>query len=197
MSQLLPASDGFGPLLQRDYWAVIRNCRLRPSEVVRLVLQRFREFAPAELCEFHRSDRSERELEVGAELDIHVRLAGNCRVRVLHLDSNSFTLGTLAGHPEAGRITFGCYRNDRGDVVFQIRSRARSSSAANYAGFIALGEAMQTGTWTDFVDRVAATTGEGVLAQVHAETRVLSGETARSEELSMLPTFIAQGAEGD
>ena len=51
------------------------------------------------------------------------------------LGQRSLTLGTLEGHPEAGRITFGAYRNDDGDVVFHIRSRARSSTLFNYVGF--------------------------------------------------------------
>ena len=36
------------------------------------------------------------------------------------LRQGHITLGTLEGHPEAGRITFGAYRNERGDVVGNV-----------------------------------------------------------------------------
>jgi hypothetical protein len=57
-------------------------------------------------------------LEVGDELDIHIRLAGDARVRVVHTCPCSITLATLEGHPEAWRITFGAYRDANGHVVF-------------------------------------------------------------------------------
>ena len=99
---------------------------------------------------------------MGDELDIDIRLAGSCAVRVVHRDANSLTLGTLEGHPEAGRITFGAYRNDRGDVVFHIRSRARSSGLTKYLEFLAGGDPMQTNTWVDFINAVAMTVGSGI-----------------------------------
>lgn len=198
--KLVPAAAGYGPLLQRDYWAVISRCRFRPSGLMALVARRFREFAPSELCLFRRADGSERSLHVGDVLDIDIRLSGHCQVRVLHRDRASLTLGTLQGHPEAGRITFGAYRNELGDVIFHIRSRARSSSGPLYAGFVALGEAMQTNTWTEFVNRVAVTAGDGVVSVVHAETCEIADETkggrgtaAGGGSILTGPTFLAQG----
>ncbi len=192
MEELLPASLGAGPLLQRDYWAVVANCRHKPSEVMALVARRFWEFAPEELVRFHRVDGTEEPLEPGDELEVRIRMAGTFRVRLLHRDATSLTLGTLAGHPEAGRITFGAYRNDRGDVIFHIRSLARSSSQGRYVGFLAMGEAMQTNCWTDFVNNVANTVGDGVLGYVYAET-VKRKSRRESNEEAHSPTFIAQG----
>lgn len=146
----VPASSGAGPLVQRDYWGVIREPRGRPSELVALLKQRFWQFPPEDLVRFRRADGTEAPLEVGDELEVHIRMAGACRVRVMHTTATSLTLVTLPGHPEAGRITFGAYRNDRGDVILHIRSRARSSSRTRRFGFLVGGEAMQTGTWTDF-----------------------------------------------
>lgn len=188
---LLPSSRGTGPLLQRDYWAVIAECRLRPREVMELVASRFPEFAPEHLVVFRRLGDG-RPLEVGDELEVHIRMAGTSRVRVVHRDANSLTLATLMGHPEAGRITFGAYPNEVGDIIFHIRSRARSGSSVFYASFIALGEAMQTETWAEFVNRVALTVGDGVLAFIHADTRRLP-EGAEGPEDVASPTFIARG----
>ena len=124
-------------------------------------------------------------------LDVHIKGAGHFGVRVLHADAQSLTLGTLLGHPEAGRITFGAYRNERGDVIFHIRSRARAGTRLRYLGFVSAGEAMQTRCWTDYVNRVAVAYGEGVLGWIHAQTRVCDDEP--EEEATGAPTYQALG----
>jgi hypothetical protein len=193
---LQPPSSGAGPLIQRDYWGVIRGCGHRPSEVIRLVATRFPELPPPEVVVFERdSDGGPAgTLEVGDELDITIRMAGDARVRVVHVAPCSITLATLKGHPEAGRITFGAYRNADGDVVFHIRSRAASGSLFHRLGFLVGGDPMQTTTWTDFVNNVAVTCGQGVAGEVHAETRVVSDdERETGDEALDCPTFTAEG----
>ncbi len=189
--ELAPADGGIGPLLERDYWAVINGCRLKPSQVIDLVRRNFPEFAPRQLARFRRTREVNEPLGEGDELEVQIRGAGTFGVRVLQVDQASFTLGTLTGHPEAGRITFGAYRNRRGDVIFHIRSRARSGSRAHYAGFIALGDAMQTNCWTDFVNRVALTTGDGVVGWIHADKRRFAGGGEVPEDLCG-PTYVAE-----
>jgi hypothetical protein len=189
---LLPAHRGYGSFLQRDYWAVIADCILGPREVVSLLVSRFWEFAPEESVVFRRADGKLDPLEVGDELEVRIRWAGVFRVRVLHRDPNSLTIGTLLGHPEAGRITFGAYRNDYGDVIFHIRSRARSGSRKMAMGFRAVGEPMQTNTWTDCINRLAVAVGAGVIGWIHAETRVIPEEPRDLESLRS-PTFVARG----
>lgn len=191
---LLLPEQGAGPLLQRDYWAVIKDCPHPPSKVMEWVAVRFPEFAPAELCVFEREDASRegQPLEPGEELSVKIQGAGTFGVRVIHKDAQSFTLATLPGHPEAGRITFGAYRNEHGDVIFHIRSRARSGSQFHYMGFVTAGEAMQTNTWTEFVLRAAVTAGEGVVGVIHADTTELEDEPEGSDPVKD-PTFIAKG----
>ena len=194
MDLLQPASSGVGTFLQRDYWAVIANCRFKPSEIAALIAARFPEFPPPEIVVFERAGDGDGCLERGEELDIQIRMAGPARVRVVHKSPCSITLGTLAGHPEAGRITFGAYRNRDGDVVFHIRSRARSSTLFNYVGFRSAGDPMQTSTWTDFVNNVAATCGDGVLGVIHADTVTLRDEeVVPGDEAMDCPTFVAEG----
>lgn len=190
--RLLPARLGVGPLLQRDYWAVIDRCRLTPAEVIDLVACRFEAFAPAEVVHFARHGPPGQPLAPGDELDVHIAAAGLFAVRVLHVDERSLTLGTVEGHPEAGRITFGAYRNDFGDVLFHIRSRARSRTRLHYAGFLALGDAMQTACWTGFVNAVANTTGDGVVGFVHATTSRLARDDDEGGA-AHAPTFVARG----
>ncbi len=188
---LSPAPGGVGPLLQRDYWAVVERCRLRPSEVMDRVARWFEALAPEDVAAFRRRGPGGHPLDVGDELEVRIAGAGTCEVRVLHRDAQSLTLGTLRGHPEAGRITFGAYRNRRGDVVFHIRSRARAGSALQLLGFLAVGDALQTRAWTDFVDHVAHLAGEGVKGWITADKRSCADEpeaAVRSE-----PTFAARG----
>lgn len=124
-------------------------------------------------------------------MHLQIKGAGAARVRVMHTDANSITLGTMRGHPESGRITFGAYRNGRDDVIIHIRSRARSSSATHYAGFLAAGDPMQTNTWTDFIDRLAHTVGDGIIGSISADIRTLD-ETDGLEDMTS-PTYIARG----
>lgn len=188
----MPPSSGAGPLLQRDYWAVLDKCRLRAPEVAALVRERFADFPPEVLVVFRRPDGQDGPLDVGDEMEVEIRMAGKTAVRVVHADDNSLTLATVEGHPEAGRITFGAYPNERGDVVFHIRSRARSSSSARFAGFLTLGEAMQTNTWTDFIDAVAHSIGDGVIGAIQVDTQEVDEDDA--DEAMDGPTFIARGA---
>lgn len=187
---LAPARAGVGPLLQRDYWAVLRGTVSRPSEILASVRKHFASFAPSDLAAFQ-AHCGDRQLAVGDELGIDIRGAGPCRVRVTHSDAQSLTLATLAGHPEAGRITFGAYRDQAGQVVFHIRSRARSDSALRLLGFVLAGEAMQTDTWTDFISRVAAL-AQGKLDGVHAKMETLE-DAGEEEDTLDRPTFLSRG----
>lgn len=186
--RLQSAAEGAGPLLQRDYWAVLSGCALRPSEVMGHVKAHFCELPPESLVHFDAPDG----LGSGAELDIRITPGQSCKVRVVHEDANSVTLGTLEGHPEAGRITFGAYRNGAGDVIFHIRSRARSSSTATRLGFLALGDAMQTNTWTDFINNTAASVGAPVRDVVHADCEEVA-EVPEDDHPLQAPTYRAVG----
>lgn len=184
---LSPSGTGVGPLLQRDYWAVLPGARLRPSELLAHLRAHFQSFAPDELAAFE--VRAGRPLQVGDELSIEIFGAGRCAVRVVHQDAQSLTLATLEGHPEAGRITFGAYRSEAGEVIFHIRSRARSDSLLRLFGFVVAGEAMQTNTWSQFISRVGALAGAAIEG-VQAKLETLDEE---EEDDETGPTFLARG----
>lgn len=187
-SQLLPATQGVGPLLERDYWAVFAGCPLKPSALIAHVRRHFCELPPASLVRFTAPGG----IRLGSDLDISIAPAQQCCVRVIHENEQSFTLGTLEGHPEAGRITFGAYRNPAGEVVFHIRSRARSSRAPERLGFLAIGDAMQTNTWTDFITNAAASAGARIDGAIHADTREVDLVAEDDAPLDS-PTYLAAG----
>lgn len=186
--ELLPATRGAGPLLQRDYWAVMDGASCTPSDLMRLVTDHFCELPPINLVQF----AAPHGVAVGSQIDIHIVPAQDCAVRVIHRSDQSITLGTMEGHPEAGRITFGAYTNPEGELIFHIRSRARSTTLAKRLGFMAIGEAMQTSTWTDFIRHTAALAGATIRDVIHADTQTVE-ELADDDEPLQRPTFVAHG----
>ena len=155
---------------------------------MREVKQQFCRLPPASLVGFTAAGGIAR----GARLDIVIRPGQQCAVSVIHDDDQSLTLGTLEGHPEAGRITFGSYQNAAGDVIFHIRSRARSTTAMTRLGFMAIGDAMQTNTWTDFIRNAASLAGASISGVIHADTETVD-ERPDDDEPLREPTFLATG----
>lgn len=187
-NDVISATQGAGPLLQRDYWAVFAGCALKPSAIMAHIKSHFCELPPVSLVRF----LAPVGLNKDAELDIHIVPAQSCRVRVMHEDAQSMTLATLKGHPEAGRITFGSYRNAAGDVIFHIRSRARSASTSTRVGFLAIGDAMQMNTWTAFINNTAAAVGAQIPDAIRAETKEVE-ELPEDDHPLHSPTFLAVG----
>lgn len=178
-SDIVFASQGYGPLLEREYLAVIEGSTLAPEQIAERVRSHFVSFAPAETARFCCQSRGEGEsLRVGDVLDIELSLVGTCSVRVVHLDDLSMTLRTKQGHPEAGRITFSAGKDPHGLTNFRIRSRTRANGLMNFAGFLLLGKQMQARCWINFIGNVAEAVGGRVLDAVKVRTRVVEERPA-------------------
>lgn len=188
------ASDGDGPLLQRDFRAAFEGTELSPEQVARLVRERFPEFSPPLIATFGRRQETQRTLQVGDEMDIRLSGFGRCCVRVVHVDGQSMTLRTLEGHPEAGRITFGAERDDEGRLVFRIRSRARIHGKLKYVGYRIAGHVLQTRMWSRFIERLAKSCGGRVAGKVEAEGPTEIEERLPDQGGLDTPTFLAKGA---
>jgi hypothetical protein len=171
------AADGTGPLLKRDYFADIEGASCTPEEVATMIRSQFERFAPPETAVFERTEDHPR-LELGDELEIRIALRGPCRVRVIHFDDQSLTLRTLSGHPEAGRITFGAGRDDRGRLTFRIGSRTRASGLFNYLGYLLIGKQLQARCWIRFIDRVAEACGGRIAGRIRVRTERIEEEPA-------------------
>jgi hypothetical protein len=195
VEEVICAAQGCGPLLQREYRGVIVGTGQGPEEIATTVRRFFPTFAPSATAVFRRDDGATDPLEVGDELDIRLALIGRCRVRVAHVDERSLTLATLKGHPEAGRITFGAYRDERGRIVFQIRSRTRANGYLKYLGYFLIGKQMQSRTWINFIWSLARAVGGSLQGPVQVATTRVEEEPADrggSDE----PTFSCGEAEG-
>ena len=143
------AAAGAGPLLQRDYGAILvggthAHRRAWRSSSENNSRNSGRRRPPPSSTRVAWARR----LEVGDEMGIRIGGFLPCRVRVVHVDDLSLTLRTLSGHPEAGRISFKAGRDDGGRLTFQIRSRARSGGLIHYLGFLLLGRTMQARCWS-------------------------------------------------
>ena len=142
-SKIQAASQGHGPLWQRDYHAQVMGCQSTPEQFIAMIRDDFPAFSPSELAAF--TNEKSTPLEVGDEMKVFIQGYGECGVRVVHLDARSLTLRTLQGHFEAGRITFGAYYQD-GNLIFRIRSRARSTDRLRHVGYQLIGKKLQKQT---------------------------------------------------
>ena len=183
--QIQHAARGHGPLWQRDYRARIRGSRLSPEEIIHLARRDFPALSPKELADFSKAGSTP--LAVGEDMKVVIQGYGECGVRCVHIAPRSFTLRTLEGHFEAGRITFGAHE-ENGDLVFRIRSRARSVDRLRHAGYKLIGQKLQEQVWTTFIERVIEKTGGELKGDITVETQEVKATLADMGELD-IPTF--------
>jgi hypothetical protein len=86
-------------------------------------------------------------------------------IRVLHSGDSSFTFVTLAGHLEAGWITFGAHEDD-GWTVAEVCSLAATGDPMYELGFSLFGHSEQEKFWRTTLESLAAHYGVPALAQV-------------------------------
>jgi uncharacterized protein (DUF1499 family) len=188
--EVLHASEGAGPLLQRDYSGVIVGTDWTPERVMEMVTSDFARFSPSELALFTREGDASGCLAQDELMTVDICAAGRCQVRIVNVDMTSLTMRTLDGHPEAGRITFGSMGDPEGRLVFRIRSRARAADLPTYVGYELFGKGMQEKVWVTFVERVAEATGGKLLENVKVETEEVAENLADMGGLDT-PTFVA------
>jgi hypothetical protein len=168
------ASQGYGPLLERSYVAVIEGAKLTPESILDRVRSEFVCFAPAETARFCCRSRGEGQaLQIGDVLEIELALVGNCAVKVVHVDDLRLTMRTLAGHPEAGLISFSAGRDEQERPTFEIRSRTRANGLLNFAGFLIVGKQMQARCWINFIGNLVESLGGQIIGAVKVRTRVV------------------------
>jgi hypothetical protein len=185
------ASEGAGPLLQRDYVIVLEGSACTPEAVAEKIRSDFPLFSPVELARFTRPAGAAGPLVVGDTMHVRIRAVGDCGVMVTHREPRSLTLRTLEGHPEAGRITFGAYRDEAGHLVCRIRSRARQRNRRLFTGYLMAGIHGQTRVWVTFLERLAAACGGRLLGEVLTSTDEVE-ELPEDWGAGEAPTFVTQ-----
>ncbi|MES3034339.1 MAG: DUF1990 family protein [Gemmatimonadota bacterium] len=177
-----PASEGSGALVHRRYEIELPDRAVTRDIVLRLMQLHLTELAPAALANFEKSEGTDEVFRIGDEYEITMLGPWNGRVRVAEMTRDSFTLVTLAGHPEAGHITFSVQEDARshGNLLVRIESWARSRDALVAAAYGALriGRQVQTEVWITFLQRLAVLAGVQTRPEVSITTESLPEPTA-------------------
>jgi len=188
-----PTPEGSGPLLQRDYVLVVRDAACTPEAALEKVRADFPSFSPEQFARFKRPEGETGLLGPEDRMGIDLTGYGYCEVVLTDLDPLDFTLRTIQGHAEAGRITFAALTDISGNLVLRIRSRARAFNPLIYVGHALLGQHMQTRIWMTFLQRWAEACGGEVLGDVICETDRVEESRADRGEVDC-PTVQTEGA---
>ena len=183
-----PAAQGTGPVLARRYYLDVARPRHTPAQLMALVQADLPSFSPVLLADFEQTTGQPGVLRVGDEFHIKILGPWNGSVRVTEASATAFQLITLAGHPEAGRITFAAHLLDgRPDVLrFEINSLARSRDGLVAFAYdtVGGGRLMQEATWVEFCQRVAVASGGQALGPVTVETTRHAPDGSTQQTLS-------------
>ncbi|MDF1555802.1 MAG: STAS domain-containing protein [Deferrisomatales bacterium] len=159
--------DGFGELWHKVYQLRLGGIETTPQEAARYLHTHLSELWPA--GNRLRLVGADRELVPGAIGHILLRLPGGAPlstgVRVLHRCPTSLTLGTLAGHMEAGWITFAAH-DAAGTTVVRVESTARTGDPLYELGFKLFGHGQQEGFWKHTLTALAQHLGVAPRTQV-------------------------------
>lgn len=183
------APEGSGPLLQRDYVIVLDGSPCSPEDAIERLRSDFPRFSPETLARF--SQPAGTPLHVGDVMTINMRGYGCCEVEVMDIRPRCISLRTIRGHVEAGRISFGAYRDEAGRLVCRIRSRARSGNPLLAIGHALLGKHLQTRIWCTFLERLAESCGGKMLGGVLTETEPVTDSAADAGEREC-PTIVTE-----
>ena len=157
-------ADGTGARFHRRYRVRIAAPGVTPEDLVARVVADPDAFVAAETARFEKTHGVPGPLALGDEYEVHPSGPWRAPVRVAACDARSFTLVTLAGPLDAGRIRFSAAsgQHGRGVLTFTVESWARSATPAVDVAYDTLGVAQkaQQATWT-FLCQAAATASGG------------------------------------
>ena len=160
-------SDGYGKLIHRQYSIEFKSDK-SASEIVVAISQDLNPFCHDAMATFEKVNGEADRMEVGDEYLIKISGPWNGPVRVIDTDSNSFALGTLDGHLEAGFIEFKVDQEDDTRRCFTIQSWATSGSLLVWITYsiFHVTKLAQTAMWTGFCSQVVEQFGDGAEGDV-------------------------------
>lgn len=166
--------EGHGPLFQRVYAVEFAGSRLKPEALMGRVKADLAAFSPRLLAHFKKTKGHPTAMQVGDEYHISILGPWNGSVRVVEVTPSSFTFITLAGHPEAGQITFSVepLSKVRRGMRFEIHSWARSRDMIVGLSYkeVGIGKEVQKNAWVTFCERVVKASGGRALGDVTVDT---------------------------
>ena len=182
-------TDGTGPLYHRRYRTWIRDCRLGADELMDAIQRDPNAAAPTTFARFQRVDGGRGRLSVGDEFVVRMPGPWDGPVRVVHADSRSFRLATLAGHLEAGQIEFRIGQDGEGRLVFEIESWARSSSRLVHLLYhrLRMAKEVQAHMWISFLERVVRLSGGRMTGGIELHTERINDQLVSDPRLTDSP----------
>lgn len=177
-STLQRMASGHGRAYHRRYWIQVADSPLSPTELIDRVAADPDVVVPAELaCVEGPDGEPVRRLEVGDELVVRVTGPWDGPVRVVDRTPTSIRLATLVGHMEAGEIELSASTDERGFLIFQIESWARSGNRLMSLLYdrVRVAREMQLHMWSRVCMRVADLAGGVRVSNVAVATRSRGG----------------------
>ncbi len=176
-SDVQEAADGVGPLRHRHYEVRVVGSTYSATSLLHAIERHLSELSPSSLAEFAKSVGDNNRMQVDDEYTITMLGPWNGRVRVSEVTSNTFTLVTCEGHPEAGHIVFRVTEDVRDAHALQIEidsyARSRDATVELAYGTLKVGQQVQTEVWVTFLQRVAELAGMTTVPEVQVTTEEL------------------------
>jgi uncharacterized protein DUF1990 len=153
-------ADGAGPLFHRRYRAAIRRAGLPAEELMARLQADPDSAAPSEFATFRKVSGDEGVMRPGDEYIVRMPGPWDGPVRVVEVSARSFRFMTLAGHLEAGQISFRVAGED-GSICFEIESWARSGDRLSNLLYdrMRMSKEIQLHMWISFLERVILISG--------------------------------------
>jgi Domain of unknown function (DUF1990) len=165
--------DGYGPLMHRRFVARVRDAERDARELIGLFAGKPNRVAPKALGAFEKIRGADGDLRVGDEFTVRIPGPWDGPVRVVDVEPTSFTLMTLDGHLEAGRIRFGARDLGPGRLEIGIEAWARGGDRLSnlLIDRVPLNKEVQLHMWTSVLERLMALSGGRREGRVDITTR--------------------------
>jgi hypothetical protein len=152
---------GHGPLMHRCYVARVRDAERGAAELIRIFGAKPDRAAPKSLGSFVKLRGGEGELRVGDEFTVRIPGPWDGPVRTVDVEDGAFSLATLDGHLEAGRIRFSA--RDLGGRRLEIRIESWARGGDRVANLLfdrlPVNKEVQLHMWISVLERLVAISG--------------------------------------
>jgi len=153
--------DGYGPLMHRSYVARVREAQRDARELIAAFAAEPNRVAPKALGAFEKLSGEEGELRVGDEFTVRIPGPWDGPVRAVEVKPTGFSLVTLDGHLEAGRICFGARDLADNRLELRIEAWARGGDRLSNLLFdrVPVNKEVQLYMWTSVLERLIGLSG--------------------------------------
>jgi hypothetical protein len=153
--------DGHGPLMHRCYVGRVREAELSARELIGTFGAEPNCATPRALASFVKLRGEEGELRAGDEFTVRIPGPWDGPVRAVEVDDAAFTLATLDGHLEAGRIRFSARNLGSRRLEIRIEAWARGGDAVSNLLFdrVPVNKEVQLHMWISVLERLIELSG--------------------------------------